>query len=332
MLASAVGPDYAFDLHTFWDAAADVLAGRSPYPPADPVLLAQGTGFVYPPGAAVLLAPLGLVPWPVVAALVSLGSLAAVAVALRLLGVQDWRVHGVALGCAAVEHGARLGALTPALLLAVAAAWRWRAHARTAGAALAVPITLKLFLLPVCVWLVAARRWGALLWTAAGCALAAVLGVDALTSYPRLLSALNVSQERNGYSLDAAAQALGVGPSPARLAGAAAGGAVLLWALWLGRRHPGREAQAFALAVLGALLLTPVLWLHYLVLLLAPLALLRPRLGPAWLIPPLLWLSPWEGHFGHPWRIAVGLGAVLLTLAVSARPTPPAGTPASPRT
>src|SRR5207302_7911377 len=40
-----------FDLHTLWVAGRDVAHGHSPYP------------FVYPAPAAVMLAPLGVLPW-----------------------------------------------------------------------------------------------------------------------------------------------------------------------------------------------------------------------------------------------------------------------------
>jgi hypothetical protein len=62
----------------------------------------------------------------------------------------------------------------------------------------------------------------------------------------------------------------------------------------LGRR--GDERRAFAAAVLAALASTPILWQHYLVILLVPLAVCRPRLSAAWLLPVLLWLAPFTGN------------------------------------
>jgi chromate transport protein ChrA len=47
-------------------------------------------------------------------------------------------------------------------------------------------------------------------------------------------------------------------------------------------RDRDRRALTFSLA--AALVLTPVVWPHYLVLLLAPVALARPRLSPMWLV------------------------------------------------
>ena len=44
---------------------------------------------------------------------------------------------------------------------------------------------------------------------------------------------------------------------------------------------------------LGATLaLSPIVWLHYLVVLLVPMAIARPRFTPLWLLPILLWTSP----------------------------------------
>jgi hypothetical protein len=47
----------------------------------------------------------------------------------------------------------------------------------------------------------------------------------------------------------------------------------------------------FAAAIIAALLLSPILWLHYLTLLFAAIAVLRPRLTVAWLVPTAAWLS-----------------------------------------
>jgi hypothetical protein len=41
---------------------------------------------------------------------------------------------------------------------------------------------------------------------------------------------------------------------------------------------------------------SPIVWLHYLVLLLVPLAIARPRFSAVWLLPLLLWLTPLNGN------------------------------------
>jgi hypothetical protein len=95
------------------------------------------------------------------------------------------------------------------------------------------------------------------------------------------------------------------------LAGAAAVAAVA--ALVLLRRR-GDEVT-FAAAVLAALIATPILWNHYLVLLIAPIAVLRPRLAPLWLLPLVLWATPHPESLGIVWRIVLVL-AVIAVVAI----------------
>ena len=52
------------------------------------------------------------------------------------------------------------------------------------------------------------------------------------------------------------------------------------------------EVQSLALALLAALVATPVGWPHYLILMALPIAIAWPSLSFAWLWFPALWLSP----------------------------------------
>ena len=69
-----------------------------------------------------------------------------------------------------------------------------------------------------------------------------------------------------------------------------AGGVLLVGVVVLGRR--GDDSHAFACAIVATLALSPVLWLHYLVLLSVPLAICRPRFSAIWLVPIVLWVCP----------------------------------------
>ena len=77
----------------------------------------------------------------------------------------------------------------------------------------------------------------------------------------------------------------------------------------------GQQKRRSRSSAAASLLLTPILWPNYLVIMLVPLALLRPRFGVVWLLPVIL--------FGQPvidppvWEIAVLLGilAALTLLA-----------------
>jgi hypothetical protein len=98
----------------------------------------------------------------------------------------------------------------------------------------------------------------------------------------------------------------------AQLAGYAVGAAVLATAAWIGRSD---ERRSFALALAAALLLTPIVEMHYLVLLLVVLALYKPRLGWAWIVPLAFWVAPQAGR-GAAWQTAVALAAAVATFAI----------------
>jgi len=159
VIVGAIGNRYAFDFHgALWQAARDVLDGRNPYPPATPAGVAPGDRFVYPPPVAILLLPLGALPFPLAAGIITVVLIAAVAATLWVLEVRDWRCYGAAYLSIAVLHDIRLGALTPLLALGLALTWRWRDQAR-AAVPLALIAVAKLFLWPLAIWLIATGRF-----------------------------------------------------------------------------------------------------------------------------------------------------------------------------
>jgi hypothetical protein len=87
------------------------------------------------------------------------------------------------------------------------------------------------------------------------------------------------------------------------------------FAIWFAARGADGDRRAFAVAVVASLVATPLIWLHYFLLLFVPIALYRPRLSGLWLLPLLLWLSPTTHSHGTTWRIALALG-VLAIVAV----------------
>src|SRR6185436_4915141 len=78
----------------------------------------------------------------------------------------------------------------------------------------------------------------------------------------------------------------------------------LALAVVLAARAPDGDRRAFAVAAVAALVATPLLWLHYLLLLYVPIALYRPRLTPLWFLPLVLWVTPSAHSQGVTWRIA----------------------------
>jgi hypothetical protein len=322
VLGGAIGHRYAFDFHgALWQAARDVLDGRSPYPPATAAGVAPGDRFVYPPPVAILLIPLGALPFPLAAALITVILIAAVAATLAVLGVRDWRCYGAAYLSVAVLHDIRLGALTPLLALGLALVWHWRTQAR-AAIPFALIVVAKLFLWPLGVWLLATGRIRIALRAAALALVASALGWLAigfagLGDYPKLLSVLADGEQQRGYSLVSGGLALGLGPVAARAAALAVGAGLLALCWREGRR--GCDERSLALAVAGALALSPIVWLHYFVLLLVPIALARRTFGAIWMIPALFWITPYEEHFGAHWRIAVAVALTALALGAAVR-------------
>ena len=297
----------AWDFHAFWGAAANIDRGRSPY--ADLGANAAGTPYplyLYPPLLAELLTPLGVLPFAVAATIFVVASAVALVTALRLLDVRDWRCYGLAFTWVPVLHGLRLGTLTPFLVLLVVLGWRARV----------VATILKLFLWPVLA-LDAARRPVRVLAGAAAVTVAswAAVGFAGLTAYPSLLRQTQAAWERNGYGLPALAIHAGISPALTTALLLVAGLAALRLVVRLDPK------PALASAVVLACLVSPVSWLHYSTLLLVPVALAQPRLGWAWALPLLLWLTPFEEAGGSLWRVALWLAVMIGTPVAAWRGT-----------
>jgi hypothetical protein len=320
---------WGFDTLQYWQGGKDVVNGVSPYPSAE-VLATAGDHldaggilevfrFSYPAAAAVAFAPLGLLGFDAAALIWGAMLIVSLFAAVWILGVRDWRVMGVVIGSAPVIGAVRIGTLTPVLILLLALAWRWRDRRWLVGLFLAAAISLKLFLWPLVVWLAATRRWAAAL-TATGLAAAilfiawAAIGFDGLTDYPQLLRELaDVVQDR-GFSLVALGVEAGLPEGLAEVLPWLVGLSLLAAVVMVARRDDG-DRSAFSLAIVAAIALTPIVWLHYFALLVVPLALARPRLSWLWLSMWVFWLTPAQENENDLWRIAV---AVVLTAIVGA--------------
>jgi hypothetical protein len=161
-----------------------------------------------------------------------------------------------------------------------------------------------------------------------------VIRFQGLGDYPRLLRKLVDVEGENSYSAYAILKTLGL-PGAATQALLFAGGAVLFVAMWRTARalelsRLEQDRRSLTLAIAAALLLTPIMWLHYLVLLLVPISLARPRLSPLWFAP--LTLTVFElldWYRGWPQGDAKALASVAAVVAVVfvgslRRPTAPA--------
>jgi glycosyl transferase family 87 len=311
----------AFDFQrSFRPAAEAVLNGSSPYPPPMADSMAQRDAFVYLPLGAFVFAPFVVLP-PLAANLVVTALMVLlVLVALRILGIRDWRCYGIAILTAPVISAIQTANLTLALLVALAAIWAFRGRAVLPGFVLALTLATKLFLWPVLVWLVATRRYRAAIASVATTAVLvsagwALIGFGGLRDYPALLRVLAEALEHDSYTIFALASDLGAPDLLARGVGLAVGMATLLGCWTLGRR--GDETRSFTLAILASLLLTPIIWLHYFALLLVPIAIVHKRLSPLWAAPLLFWLFVQGFGNGTSFQTAWTLGVVaLLSLLV----------------
>ncbi len=323
LLATKSTRHYFWDFRVFWHAGKDVLAGHSPYPPPDPSLLAHQSSFVYPPETALAFAPLSLLPYQLAAGLFFALLVACLLSTLWVLEVRDWRCYGAAVLFAPVVSAITNGTLSCVLALGVALAWRYRDSWPRVAAAVAGVVVLKVFLWPLALWLVATRRFAAAAAAAIGGALVtfvswAVLGFAGLSDYPHLLRLLADAEQAEGYSPIALGLSLGLPASTARAVTLALGALVLAGMFLVARRREG-DRDALTLAIAASLLLSPIVWLHYFVLLLVPLALARSRLSPAWVLLPLpFWFSSTNGQsHGHAASIALALAAACALLLVS---------------
>jgi hypothetical protein len=302
---------FLFDLHILWKAGHDVVTGHSPYP------------FVYPAPAAILMAPFGALPWSVAVGAFAVVALAAVVFALRVLGVRDWRCYGLALGWLPVASTTTLGALSTLLALGAALAWRYRDRRLVVAAAVAAVVAIKVFLWPLLIWLVATRRFRAAATSAVmGVVLAvgswAVIGFDGMLDYPRHIGEIASSQQGRSYSPYALLRSLGVSSGPARAALVVLTVAAVAAIVVLARRSDG-DRRAFAAAVGAALVVSPIVWLHYFVLLYVVMALYRRRATLAWFVPLAFWLVGHQDSGGSPARIlaAYAIAGATVALAIS---------------
>ncbi len=111
----------------------------------------------------------------------------------------------------------------------------------------------------------------------------ASLGFSGLLDYPSSLDKLQTAQAPSSYTIRALFDDLHA-PLLGRLVWYALVIGVVAWCVVAGRR--GDDRRSFALAVLLAVIASPIVWLHSFLLLLAPVAVYRPRLSVAWLLPP----------------------------------------------
>jgi glycosyl transferase family 87 len=308
----AVGRHLGFDYRPLWEASRHLFDGTSPYPAPHAAALHDEQQFVYPPLAAILAAPLAVLPFGVAAALLAIVGLGATGLTLWVLDVRDWRCYGVTLLWYPVLQNFLIGSITSLLALGLAVLWRYRDDRRVATLVSATVIAAKVFLWPLVFWLAATRRWATALYAVAVGVAAVVVswalfGFAGLTSYPRLLDELSRLEAGKSYSAVSLGLVFGMSTGQARAVAIVAGALMLTAVLLVGlRRSADSDRQAFVLAIAAAFLFSPIVWTHYLALLVVPIAITRRTLTPLWFVPLAMWATTGQSD-GQAWRVLVGV-------------------------
>jgi hypothetical protein len=317
---------FGYDFAGIWRAGHDVSAGRSPYLTPDPrVLLGAENAFIPPPPLAILAIPFSVLPFTAAVVLWDAVCVGALAAAMRLLGVRDRRLYVLALCSLPFVSSLVLGQPSGLLALAAVVAWRWRDSWKGAIAVGAL-IAAKLFGWPLLIWLLVTGRirsfWIAVSSTAGLLALSwSAIAFRGFIDYPQLLSADAHAFERRSLSLVSAAMRLGASRSFASVL--AVVGAVVV-GLVVVRAARGSDLGWFTAALTLGLLISPIMWTHYLVLLFVPLAISRQRLDWVWLlVAPAFWISPVEP--GRAWQVDLVLLMAVAVAVVSVQTPRPTG-------
>jgi len=284
-------PGLGWDFRVFYDASRHYLAGESPYPAHTLAALADKKQFVYPAPMAALLVPFALLPYGLALGIWLTVSVGAFAVTLRLLGVRDWRCFGAVFLLIPVQYSVRLGTLMPILMLLLAVLWRYRDRRILTAVVAAVLAVSKLFLFPLLIWLVVTRRFRT---AALACAVSAgmcllawlPLGVSSIGTYASLVHTLSSYEQTFSLSVTSLGLASGLSAGHALLVAAILGVGLIAWAAAVGRSN---DFLAFRLTLAASFVLSPIVWDHYYVLLIVPLALRWPRLSGVWFL--AMWIE-----------------------------------------
>jgi hypothetical protein len=314
---TAAGATLGYDASAYLQAADRLLAGGHLYDASVDVAVGFGV-YLYPPPFALVAVPFTLLPSPLGLWAWLATGVAAFLVGTALLPVRT-SVRWLTILLAALSfpflYAEKLGQVGPLLYLMFAIGWRWIDLAPPVGLAVAVGSLTKLQPALLFGWMVATRRWRALAVGFGALALAvisltAIAGPATWSDYVALLGRINkpITTPQNlapgaiayraGASLD-----LATWIQWASMAGTLA----VTGFAWLRRD----AITGFLVGVVASQLLSPVLWSHYAMLLLLPVALLlQRRQWWAVAIPLVTWLPT---DLAYPAVFAAGLIGPVVT-------------------
>jgi alpha-1,2-mannosyltransferase len=267
----------AYDLGVFLKAGSAVIHGLHVYPRPGTPAVYSGFSFVYPYFAVWPFVPLAALSPALGTAVFFAICAGAVIGACYVEADGDPRPAVLVLCTAFTITGLQLGALSPLLMACAVFVWRLRDRPLVFALLAAPVIACKLFLAPLLAWPLLARRYRAFAWasvaTLALLALGFAFGPLGAVPYLRLLSALGAHEARAGFGLIGALRGAGLAATAAEGVALALAAAVLASA-YVHHRRTEDERVLFCAGLVVSLLLTPVLWSHYLILLAAGLLVL----------------------------------------------------------
>ena len=279
LLANA-GDTLGFDFLAYHAAAVRVLGGQPLYDMS--FVESGGFGlFYYPPPFLPLVLPFGLLEAATAIRLWIVVLLAALAVGVAILPVSltiRWWIVLLAGVSWPFGYAIKLGQVGPLLFLGFAVGWRWLDAPVRSGLAIAVGTAIKLQPGILLVWAFLTRRWGTVLIGVIALGLLSVVstaftGANAWTDFVTLIRRVGdpIATEHN-LTPGAVVWQLGVDTATAGLVQAATT-TLALAAVVLAAWRATAEA-AFLVAVVASQLVSPILWDHYALLLLLPVAYL----------------------------------------------------------
>ncbi len=293
-------PGWAYDFHAYYDAALRFLATGTPYQPeivSGPFRPGPFGLYLYSPVLALLFVPLtwlgehgAILVWLAlrVAGLLAICAFMPISRRLRLA------VFGVAALSAPVLFDLNLGNVSLLVTLAAVLIWRWLDRP-LAGVALAAALVVRPVMAVVGAWWLVRVQWRPM--AATSIAFGAIvlvslvwLPLDTWLSWLTVLrNVSDVTGVKANVDLGSAVLLLGGSPALAQIA-LYAGYAIAALAVLLSLRRD-RELS-YVVTLMATLLLSPLLWDHYLTNLLVPAAFLASR-GRWWgLGLPLLCWAP----------------------------------------
>jgi alpha-1,2-mannosyltransferase len=277
--------------------------------------------FYYPPTFAPLILPFGLLSestavWVWTAILV--GSFAVGTAILPVGRTIRWWVVLLAGLSWPFAYAVKLGQVGPILFLLFAIGWRWLDDPIRLGTSAALGTAIKLQPAIIFVWAILTRRWravavGAVVLGALAVISTAIAGVGAWSDFVTLVRQVGdpITTPHN-FTPGAIAYQLGVSSELASLIQLAST-VVVLAAVVASARWATVEAS-YLVAVIASQLLSPVLWDHYALILLLPVAYLCAA-GRWWALAiPIVTATPLVGitpPIAYPLVFLVTLGATL---------------------